>query len=90
MMPVIGWNRSRHPFPALSSTTMPPKSTPSSAADSTAHAFNKLLNQPRPGSKSRNGEVDDGTKRLRRMILVEGIPSKAVRHPYSSLLGCDD
>jgi hypothetical protein len=64
-----------------SSTTMPPKSTSSSVKDSTAHAFNKLLNQPRPGSKSRSGEVDDGTKRLRRMILVEGIPSKAVGHP---------
>ncbi|TFK25534.1 bub2 protein [Coprinopsis marcescibilis] len=43
----------------------------------TAHAFTKLLNQPKAGSKSRSGEVDDGTKRLRRMILVEGIPANS-------------
>lgn len=42
-----------------------------------AHSFNKLLTQPKYTSKSRaSGEPDDGTKRLRRMILVEGIPSK--------------
>lgn len=46
----------------------------------TAHSFNKLLSQPRYSSKSRSGgEVDDGTKKLRRMILVEGIPSSIVR-----------
>ncbi|KAF9528536.1 bub2 protein [Crepidotus variabilis] len=44
---------------------------------STAHSFNKLLNQPKAVSKSRaTGEADDGTKKLRRMILVEGIPSE--------------
>jgi len=43
---------------------------------SAAHSFNKLLNQPKAASRSRaSGEVDDGTKKLRRMILVEGIPS---------------
>ncbi|RXW23353.1 hypothetical protein EST38_g2523 [Candolleomyces aberdarensis] len=47
----------------------------SSAAAATTHSFNKLLNQPRYSSKSRGNEIDDGTKRLRRMILVEGIPS---------------
>jgi len=41
----------------------------------TAHSFNKLLSQPKAASKSRAGETDDGTKKLRRMILVEGIPS---------------
>ncbi|KAG5652478.1 hypothetical protein H0H81_004886 [Sphagnurus paluster] len=42
----------------------------------TAHSFNKILNQTKVASKSRSsGEVDDGTKKLRRMILVEGIPS---------------
>ncbi|KAF8813678.1 TBC-domain-containing protein [Phlegmacium glaucopus] len=41
-----------------------------------AHSFNKLLSQPKAASKSRaTGETDDGTKKLRRMILVEGIPS---------------
>jgi len=48
-------------------------------ASSTAHSFNKILNQPKFSSKSRlSGEIDDGTKKLRRMILVEGIPSAAV------------
>ncbi|PPQ89500.1 hypothetical protein CVT25_012172 [Psilocybe cyanescens] len=42
----------------------------------TAHSFNKLLSQPKAVSKSRaTGELDDGVKKLRRMILVEGIPS---------------
>ncbi|PPQ74490.1 hypothetical protein CVT26_007950 [Gymnopilus dilepis] len=41
-----------------------------------AHSFNKLLNQPKAVSKSRlNGDVDDAVKKLRRMILVDGIPS---------------
>ncbi|TFK44521.1 rab-GTPase-TBC domain-containing protein [Crucibulum laeve] len=45
-------------------------------AAATAHSFNKLLSQPKAASKSRaSGEIDDGTKKLRRMILVEGIPS---------------
>ena len=47
----------------------------------TAHSFNKLLSQPKAASKSRaTGETDDGTKKLRRMILVEGIPSALVRY----------
>ena len=47
----------------------------------TAHSFNKLLSQPKAASKSRaTGEHDDGTKKLRRMILVEGIPSAVVRY----------
>ena len=51
----------------------------------TAHSFNKLLSQPKAASKSRaTGETDDGTKKLRRMILVEGIPSALVR---CSILG---
>ncbi|KAF8971039.1 bub2 protein [Flammula alnicola] len=41
-----------------------------------AHSFNKLLSQPKAISKSRaTGEIEDGTTKLRRMILVEGIPS---------------
>ena len=48
-------------------------------ATATAHSFNKLLSQPKAASKSRaTGETDDGAKKLRRMILVEGIPSTLV------------
>jgi cell cycle arrest protein BUB2 len=51
----------------------------SDAAAATAHSFNKILNQPRLSSKSRaSADVDDGTKKLRRLILVEGIPSQVV------------
>ncbi|KAF8170254.1 bub2 protein [Mycena galopus ATCC 62051] len=47
-------------------------------SSATAHSFNKILNQPKVSSKSRSsGDIDDGTKKLRRMILVEGIPSTA-------------
>lgn len=42
--------------------------------------FAKILSQPKFSSKSRaSGEYDDGTKKLRRMILTEGIPSDQVR-----------
>jgi hypothetical protein len=52
----------------------------------TAHSFNKLLSQPKAASKSRaTGETDDGTKKLRRMILVEGIPSALVGSSYNIL-----
>ncbi|KAJ7874719.1 rab-GTPase-TBC domain-containing protein [Mycena olivaceomarginata] len=45
-----------------------------SSAAATAHSFNK----PKVSSKSRSsGDIEDGTKKLRRMILVEGIPSVA-------------
>ncbi|KAJ7647591.1 TBC-domain-containing protein [Roridomyces roridus] len=47
-----------------------------SSASATAHSFNKILNQPKVSSKSRSsGDIEDGTKKLRRMILVDGIPS---------------
>ncbi|KIL68895.1 hypothetical protein M378DRAFT_1058374 [Amanita muscaria Koide BX008] len=39
----------------------------------TAHSFNKILNQPKKARS--DSDVDDGTKKLRRLILVEGIPS---------------
>jgi len=52
----------------------------------TAHSFNKLLSQPKAVSKSRaTGEIDDGVKKLRRMILVEGIPSAVVRIDSTAL-----
>ncbi|KAG7449786.1 TBC-domain-containing protein [Guyanagaster necrorhizus] len=49
-----------------------------SSSTATVHSFARFLNQPKISSKSRaSGEVDDGTKKLRRMILVDGIPSAA-------------
>ncbi|KAI0003206.1 TBC-domain-containing protein [Russula compacta] len=43
-----------------------------------AHAFNKILSQPKLSSKTRTPEdVEDSVKKLRRLILIEGIPSKA-------------
>ncbi|KAJ8592327.1 TBC-domain-containing protein [Rhizopogon salebrosus TDB-379] len=48
-----------------------------SSSTVTAHSFNKILNQPRSSKSKRSGDVDEGTKKLRRMILVEGIPSVA-------------
>jgi cell cycle arrest protein BUB2 len=57
------------------------------AAAATAHSFNKILNQPKVSSKSRSsGDLDDGTKKLRRMILVDGIPSSVVCQIRSRLL----
>jgi hypothetical protein len=54
-------------------------STSSSSAASTSHSFNKILNQFRTLSKSRHAaDIDDGVKKLRRLILVEGIPSVVV------------
>src|SRR5882762_2309445 len=51
----------------------------SATATATAHSFNKILNQSRASSKSRHaGDVDEGIKKLRRLILVDGIPSTVV------------
>ncbi|KAG2058987.1 TBC-domain-containing protein [Suillus hirtellus] len=50
-------------------------SSPQSLA-ATAHSFNKILNQSRSSKSKRSGDIDEGTKKLRRMILVEGIPSE--------------
>jgi hypothetical protein len=57
------------------------------AADlaATAHGFNKILSQPKLSSKKRTPEdVEESEKKLRRLILIEGIPSKAkaVRTPF--------
>ncbi|KAJ8457478.1 hypothetical protein ONZ45_g18297 [Pleurotus djamor] len=47
-----------------------------SSAAATAHSFNKLLNQPNSASRSRgSADPDEGIKKLRRLILVDGIPS---------------
>jgi hypothetical protein len=43
------------------------------------HAFNKILSQPKLSSKTRTPEdVEESVKKLRRLILIEGIPSRAV------------
>ncbi|KAH9001780.1 TBC-domain-containing protein [Lactarius akahatsu] len=43
----------------------------------TAHAFNKILSNPKLSSKTRTPEdVEENVKKLRRLILIEGIPSK--------------
>src|SRR6266478_1095995 len=56
-------------------------STMSDAAHlaTTAHAFNKILSQPKLSSKTRTPEdVEESVKKLRRLILIDGIPSRAV------------
>ena len=50
-----------------------------STTAATAHSFNKILNQPKYPSKARiSGDVDESVKKLRRLILVDGIPSAEV------------
>ncbi|KAF5370843.1 hypothetical protein D9758_002116 [Tetrapyrgos nigripes] len=46
-------------------------------SSSAVHSFNKLLTKPKYSSKSKATEVDDDSnlKKLRRLILIEGIPS---------------
>lgn len=46
------------------------------SAAQVAHSFNKLLNQ---SSKRTPKEAEESVKKLRRLILIEGIPSAAVR-----------
>ncbi|KAF7782425.1 hypothetical protein Agabi119p4_1801 [Agaricus bisporus var. burnettii] len=48
----------------------------SASQETTAHSFNRILNHTKSTSKPRaTGEPDDGTRKLRRLILVDGIPS---------------
>ena len=55
---------------------MPPSS---SASSSTAHSFNRILNVHKSSSRPRTAaDVEESMKKLRRLILVDGIPSKAV------------
>ncbi|KAH9967822.1 TBC-domain-containing protein [Russula dissimulans] len=55
-----------------------------------AHAFNKILSQPKLSSKTRTvDDVEESVKKLRRLILIEGIPSKAdptLRHRIWKIL----
>lgn len=53
-----------------------------SSAAATAHSFNKILDRYKSASKARSStEVEEATKKLRRLILVDGIPSDVVRRP---------
>ena len=62
-----------HPPPPLMSKS------PDPSAVSTAHSFNKILNQYKTASKARSAtDMEDATKKLRRLILVDGIPSTVV------------
>lgn len=57
------------------------------AASSAAHSFHKILNQAKTHAKFRTrADVDDGVKKIRRLILVEGIPAALVRPPPPPLL----
>jgi hypothetical protein len=50
----------------------------------TAHTFNKILAQPKLSSRTRSSDdVEESVKKLRRLILIDGIPSKAVRSRVS-------
>ncbi|KAJ3492137.1 hypothetical protein NLI96_g233 [Meripilus lineatus] len=50
--------------------------TTNSAATATAHSFTKILNQYKSSSKARSSnDVEESVKKLRRLILVDGIPS---------------
>jgi len=49
------------------------------AAAAAAHSLNKILNQPKSSKSKRSGDADESLKKLRRLILVEGIPSAVVR-----------
>lgn len=62
---------------SLRATTMSSSSSPAAAI---AHSFTKVLNQHKHSSKLRSAaEVEDSVKKLRRLILVDGIPSSVVR-----------
>lgn len=51
----------------------------SATMSSSAHSFNKILTLHRSSIKTRNAaDVEESIKKLRRLILVDGIPSKAV------------
>ena len=53
--------------------------SPDPSAVSTAHSFNKILNQYKTASKARSAaDMDEATKKIRRLILVDGIPSTVV------------
>ncbi|KAH9930692.1 TBC-domain-containing protein [Fomitopsis serialis] len=58
------------------SSTASSSSSGSSAANSAAHSFNKILNQFKLSTKVRTPQdVEDSVRKLRRLILVDGIPS---------------
>ncbi|KAG8857826.1 hypothetical protein FRB96_005545 [Tulasnella sp. 330] len=55
---------------------MPPTLDPKEALKTSSKEFNRILNMPRLSTKFRTqADVDDGVKKLRRMIIADGIPS---------------
>lgn len=73
-----------HTFNLSPQARMPPSSTSPEAA--TAHSFNKILNQYKSSSKHRHAsDVEESIKKLRRLILVDGIPSAVVRGAMNAL-----
>ncbi|TDL14174.1 TBC-domain-containing protein, partial [Rickenella mellea] len=57
----------------MSTTTT--NETHSDSAKKAAHSFHRILNPPKLGSSTRTQQnIDDGLKKLRRLILVDGIP----------------
>ncbi|KAI0044132.1 TBC-domain-containing protein [Auriscalpium vulgare] len=61
-----------------------------SSAAATAHSFNKILAQPKITSKSRTQpDVEESVRKIRRLILIEGIPAQAdptLRHRIWKIL----
>ncbi|KAG8997514.1 hypothetical protein FRB94_007639 [Tulasnella sp. JGI-2019a] len=55
---------------------MPPALDPKDAMKASAKELNKILNMPRLSTKFRSqADVDDGIRKLRRLIIADGIPS---------------
>ncbi|EJD55104.1 bub2 protein [Auricularia subglabra TFB-10046 SS5] len=67
-----------------------------SSSSQAVHAFNKILSQPKlnAGKPRTAQDIDEGVKKLRRLILVEGVPSEEdpTLRPriWKILLGVDD
>ncbi|KAH9989762.1 bub2 protein [Russula vinacea] len=68
-----GVQRARARLSVLTTTAISP-----ACQTTTVHAFNKILAQPKLSSRTRTPEdVEESVKKLRRLILIEGIPSRA-------------
>ncbi|KAI0062105.1 TBC-domain-containing protein [Artomyces pyxidatus] len=63
-------------------------SSPSQLA-ATAHSFNKILSQPKLSKARTQQDVEESVRKLRRLILIEGIPSEGdptLRHRIWKIL----
>lgn len=55
-----------------------------SSPESIAHSFSKILAPSKTSSKSRSQQdVEEGVRKLRRLILIDGIPSQVVCYAIS-------